>query len=270
MEEISCGEKVLVSPRYSTSTKGLPPWSTTLKGQDSMSFLTTGSSNLRPIRRLEGPLGHPTHDTGNPTSFNLLDIEDSVLRVHSSLVLGGLTDQTLLVGERDERRGGVATLLVRNCAQKKNSSEPKTRVSGVLCIERLTDFDIGTLIVGNTGVGGTCGEQELVCCHTGVGPVKIASLTKVDANGTLVNFVRHLYSMVHKGRYPSTMKRYFGKGGGKGGEKKRLIRSWLRRKLDQLYREKSMPTLEIFFFGSGRGLGCKKMQAHGSLGKCWS
>lgn len=84
-----------------------------------MSFLTTGSSNLRPIRRLEGPLGHPTHDTGNPTSFNLLDIEDSVLRVHSSLVLGGLTDQTLLVGERDERRGGVATLLVRNCAQKK-------------------------------------------------------------------------------------------------------------------------------------------------------
>lgn len=50
--------------------------------------------------------------------------------------------------------------------------------------------------------------------------MKIASLTKVDANGTLVNFVRHLYSMVHKGRYPSTMKRYFGKGGGKGERKK--------------------------------------------------
>lgn len=42
----------------------------------------------------------------------LLDIEDSVLRVHGSLVLRGLANQTLLVGEGDERRGGVATLLV--------------------------------------------------------------------------------------------------------------------------------------------------------------
>ena len=53
MAEISWGEKVFSSPRYSTETLGLPLSSTTLKGQDSMSFLTVGSSNLRPIRRLE-------------------------------------------------------------------------------------------------------------------------------------------------------------------------------------------------------------------------
>ena len=45
---------------------------------------------------------------------NSLDVEDGVLRVHSSLVLGGLTDQTLLVGERDEGGGSVATLIVGN------------------------------------------------------------------------------------------------------------------------------------------------------------
>lgn len=43
-----------------------------------------------------------------------LDVEDGVLRVHSGLVLGGLTDQTLLVGERDEGGGSVATLIVGN------------------------------------------------------------------------------------------------------------------------------------------------------------
>lgn len=47
--------------------------------------------------------------------FGILDIEDGVLGVHGSLVLGGLTDKTLLVGERDEGRGGEASLLVGNC-----------------------------------------------------------------------------------------------------------------------------------------------------------
>ena len=47
-----------------------------------------------------------------------LDVEDGVLRVHSSLVLGGLTDETLLAGERDERGSGEATLLVGNCKQE--------------------------------------------------------------------------------------------------------------------------------------------------------
>ena len=52
MAEISWGEKVFDSPKYSTCTFGLPSSSMTLKGHDSMSFLTVGSSNLRPIRRL--------------------------------------------------------------------------------------------------------------------------------------------------------------------------------------------------------------------------
>lgn len=47
-------------------------------------------------------------------SNNSLDIEDSVGRVHGGLVLGGITNQTLLVGERDEGGGSVATLVVGN------------------------------------------------------------------------------------------------------------------------------------------------------------
>lgn len=43
---------------------------------------------------------------------NSLDIEDGVDGVHGGLVLGGLTDQTLLGGEGDERRGGEGTLVV--------------------------------------------------------------------------------------------------------------------------------------------------------------
>lgn len=45
---------------------------------------------------------------------NSLDIEDGVGRVHGGLVLGGITNQTLLVGERDEGGGSVATLVVGN------------------------------------------------------------------------------------------------------------------------------------------------------------
>lgn len=52
MAEISCGEKVLVSLRYWTWTFGLLSSSMTLNGHDSMSFFTVGSSNRRPIRRL--------------------------------------------------------------------------------------------------------------------------------------------------------------------------------------------------------------------------
>lgn len=52
IDEISWGEKVLVSFKYSTCTTGFPPWSTTLNGHVSMSFFTVGSSNLRPISRL--------------------------------------------------------------------------------------------------------------------------------------------------------------------------------------------------------------------------
>jgi len=58
-----------------------------------------------------------------------LGIEDSVGGVHGSLVLGRLTDQTLLLVEGDVRGGGEATLLVGD------------------------DLDIGTLVDGNAGVG---------------------------------------------------------------------------------------------------------------------
>lgn len=65
-------------------------------------------------------------------NVGLLDIEDGVSGVHGSLVLGGLTDQTLLLVERDVRGGSEATLLVGN------------------------DLDIVTLVGSNARVGGTC------------------------------------------------------------------------------------------------------------------
>jgi hypothetical protein len=71
---------------------------------------------------------------------NSLGIEDSVAGVHGSIVLGGLTDQTLLLGEGNERRGGERTLLVGD------------------------DLDIGALVDGNTGVGGTWRRKMSVGC----------------------------------------------------------------------------------------------------------
>jgi hypothetical protein len=71
---------------------------------------------------------------------NSLGIEDSVAGVHGSIVLGGLTDQTLLLGEGNERRGGERTLLVGD------------------------DLDIGTLVDSNTGVGGTWRRKMSVSC----------------------------------------------------------------------------------------------------------
>ena len=99
MEDISWGENVLVSPRYSTCTIGLPPWSTILKGHDSISFLTVGSSNLRPINRLACYISSCTILLAD---LYVLDIKDSIGRVHSGLVLCSLTNETLLLGERDK------------------------------------------------------------------------------------------------------------------------------------------------------------------------
>lgn len=135
MAEISWAENCLDSPRYWTSTLGLPLSSTTLKGQDSMSFLTVGSSKRRPIRRLKimsAAGGSRWQDGQGPSRDNLLDIEDGVDGVHGGLVLGSLTDQSLGVSEGDERRGGEGTLLVGD------------------------DLDIAALVGGHTGVGGTC------------------------------------------------------------------------------------------------------------------
>jgi hypothetical protein len=99
------------------------------------------------IDNLEGPRLDVLLDSRviETTTNQTLGIEDSVAGVHGSIVLGGLTDQTLLLSERNERRGGERTLLVGD------------------------DLDIGTLVDSNAGVGGT----------------------QINANGTVVNFVRH-------------------------------------------------------------------------------
>jgi hypothetical protein len=85
------------------------------------------------IDNLEGPRLDVLLDSRviETTTNQTLGIEDSVAGVHGSIVLGGLTDQTLLLSERNERRGGERTLLVGD------------------------DLDIATLVDSNTGVGGT-------------------------------------------------------------------------------------------------------------------
>lgn len=56
----------------------------------------------------------------------LLDVKDGVLGVHCCLVLGGLANETLLVGEGDERRCGVASLLVGNWIARMSASYKTT------------------------------------------------------------------------------------------------------------------------------------------------
>jgi hypothetical protein len=46
------------------------------------------------------------------SSDKSLGVEDGVVRVHSDLVLGGITDETLSVVESDVRRGGSVSLVV--------------------------------------------------------------------------------------------------------------------------------------------------------------
>ena len=76
------------------------------------------------------------------SSLCSLDVENGVGRVHRSLVLCGLTNQSFLFSEGDERRSGEATLLVGDC-----SSCQLMRLRPVSCL--LTDFDIVALIGSN-------------------------------------------------------------------------------------------------------------------------
>jgi hypothetical protein len=99
MEEISWGEKDLVSLRYSTWTTGLPPWSMTLKGQDSTSFLTMGSSKRRPMRRLyivlenvvQGPMKSKNKNCGEGAYIELMVARGFFSSTHliSKMVLAG-------------------------------------------------------------------------------------------------------------------------------------------------------------------------------------
>lgn len=80
-----------------------------------------------------------------------LDIEDGVLWVHGSLVLRGLSDETLLGGEGDERRGGEASLLVGavlRLSEKMSSS--LARFLAKFQRPNIHDLNTGALIVGDT------------------------------------------------------------------------------------------------------------------------
>lgn len=83
---------------------------------------------------------------------DVLDIEDGVLWVHSSLVLGRLTDQTLLAREGDEGGGGEGTLLVGNYTIAVRRRSLRGQTGG----RAHTDLDIGALVVGDARVGRAC------------------------------------------------------------------------------------------------------------------
>jgi hypothetical protein len=154
----------LFSPRYSTSTIGLPSWSMTLNGHDSISFFTVGSSNRRPINRLQPRIStNPQRREKSKNDKDLLDIEDGVSWVHGSLVLCGFTDQTLLVGERDEARSGKTSLLVGN------------------------DFHIGSLIVGNYSIS-VSAQMLLICRGDKVGLKNVPQEYVVPIEQKIVSF----------------------------------------------------------------------------------
>lgn len=146
LPEISCGENILVSPRYSTSTNGDPSWSTTLNGHDSISFLTVTSSNRRPINRWSIVSTMFIYNIYSNTDF---DIENGVSWVHGSLVLGWLSNKTLLVCERDVWWSGERSLLVGNYV----TLVPFMLIDLFYAIRlrgmQRTDLNIGSFIVGN-------------------------------------------------------------------------------------------------------------------------
>ena len=86
----------------------------------------------------ERPVLHVRLDLGviETATDKTLGIEDGVGGVHGSLVLGGITNETLSLGESNVRRGGTVTLLVGD--------------------------DLNTLRLpdGNAGVGGTKGQKR--------------------------------------------------------------------------------------------------------------
>lgn len=68
------------------------------------------------VDNLEGEVLHVSLDlgVGELATNQSLGVEDGVLGVHGDLVLGGITNQTLGVGEGNERRGRSVTLVVGN------------------------------------------------------------------------------------------------------------------------------------------------------------
>lgn len=59
-----------------------------------------------------------------------LGVEDGVVRVHGDLVLGGIADQTLSVGEGNERGRGAVALVVGDDVASVLAEDAHARVRG--------------------------------------------------------------------------------------------------------------------------------------------
>lgn len=119
---------------------------------------------LTPVLDLDGRLAGTVNDLEGPVlhvGLNLsilklsanqsLGVENSVVRVHGDLVLGGVTDQSLRVVESDVRGSGSVTLVVR-CKTVLATTQKKSIHRG----HGPTD-DLDTVILphGNTRVSST-------------------------------------------------------------------------------------------------------------------
>jgi len=152
MDDISCGEKVLVCFKYSTCTTGLPPWSTTLKGHDSISFLTVGSSNLRPMRRLEKQLAAGLYRGRRKRGRKLATYLMSKMVFAGFMAAWFFADSPInLSSSLNETKDGVVKL---PCSLATVS--PLSEIlMGTAIGARRTDIDIGAFIVGDARVCGT-------------------------------------------------------------------------------------------------------------------
>lgn len=81
---------------------------------------------------LEGEVLHVGLDLsiGELATNKALGVEDGVVGVHGDLVLCGITNETLGVGEGNERRGGAVTLVVGNDLNAVIAVDTNTRVGG--------------------------------------------------------------------------------------------------------------------------------------------
>ena len=102
---------------------------------------------------------------GKLAADKTLSIEDSVGGVHGNLVLGCITDQTLGVGEGNERRCGSVTLIVGDDVAAILTEDTHARVRGTqvntdswtcrhddywLCVKKLKE--VGGIVVEVEGV----------------------------------------------------------------------------------------------------------------------